>query len=47
MNSNVGGACDEFSVYKGKNWDYLMDLLGEFIGRRALRIALNSSYSKI
>ena len=47
MNSNVGGACDEFSVYKGKNWDYLMDLLGEFIGQRALGVALNSSYSKI
>ena len=47
MNSNVGGACNEIAVYKGKNWDYLMDLLGEPIGQRALRIALNSSYSKI
>ena len=31
MNSNVGGACGEIAVYKGKNWNYLMNPLGMYI----------------
>lgn len=30
MNSNVGGACGEIAVYKGKNWKYLLNPLGKF-----------------
>ena len=28
VNSNVGGACGEIAVYKGKNWKYLLNPLG-------------------
>lgn len=28
VNSNVGGACGEIAVYKGKNWQYLLNPLG-------------------
>lgn len=28
LNSNVGGACGEISVYKGKNWSLLLNPLG-------------------
>lgn len=28
VNSNVGGACGEIAVYKGKNWKYLINPLG-------------------
>ena len=29
VNSNVGGACGEIAAYKGKNWKYLLNPLGE------------------
>lgn len=34
VNSNVGGACGEIAVYKGKNWQFLLNPLGSCLSSR-------------
>lgn len=43
LNSNVGGACGEIAVYKGKHWSLLANPLGEYSGISLLKRATNLS----